>query len=164
MRQHKYKRYSRGWFNESLRHSLASKGIKTVNNSFNKGEKFMNEQFRYGKKGDIISIYYGLLLPKIPVVDYNKNDSLKVNIIKGPEIKGKIMVDLDVIKKRHPREFKIISNESYGKLYRTGLKLNPNEDTDNDGVINKKDARPLNNKDFRDDSFLQKIADSINNN
>jgi hypothetical protein len=93
--------------------------------------------------------------------DYAKSPNIK---IKGRRLNGTIEIDLDVIKKNHPREFKIISNESYNKLRRTGVKLNPKEDADGDGVENAKDARPLNPKNALPNSVFQSIADWVNNN
>lgn len=170
----KYKK--RGWFGESYRHRLARLGIKTrtktskrrqdiITDSFRKGEEALKREIKLGVKGDIISGYEELLIPHGPGIGYSKKKPKhSIKVIKGPKLNGSIMIDLDVIKKRHPMEFKIISNESYHKLKRTGVILKPNEDTDGDGIINIKDARPLNKKDFRDNSTLQRIADWVNNN
>lgn len=68
----RYKRHKKGWFNESYRHSLASKGVKSVSNSFKIGEKSVKRNLNRGIKGDIAGEYIEIFFPAGPGIGYSK--------------------------------------------------------------------------------------------
>lgn len=119
----KYK--TRGWFNESQRHSLARKGIKTVTNSFNNGKKLALRNVKFALENDIFGVYTKLLVPSGPIIGYTKeNDKADKPIY--PEWEGTIdyqqvtfepvtvqlpeepqVIDISDTEKKHEREERI---------------------------------------------------------
>jgi len=73
----KYKR--RGWFNESYRHSLARKGVKTRTEMYELGQQYAKKQVSNGEKGSLLGTYVELLSPNVGI-DFSKRT--KINLAK----------------------------------------------------------------------------------
>lgn len=100
----KYKKYGKGWFNESHRHSLARQGIKTrkkydiEKDFFLKGEHSVEPRIRNGKEGNVFRAVSDMLTP-LPEVEYSRElrDELEVpGYVNMYEMKSKSQISKEL--------------------------------------------------------------------